>query len=39
VEGFAPARIVLNVLEGILENAGIRFRAAISCNPKHVEGF
>jgi hypothetical protein len=38
LECFAPTRIVLNVLEGVVEDARISFSAAIANNPKHVEG-
>jgi hypothetical protein len=38
LERFTPARIVLNVLESIPEDIRIGFGAAITNNPKHVEG-
>jgi hypothetical protein len=38
LECFAPTRVVLNVLESVVENARISFSAAIANDPKHVEG-
>ena len=38
LERFAPTRVVLNVLESVVENARISFSAAIANDPKHVEG-
>ena len=38
LERLTPARIVLNVLESIPEDIRIGFGAAITNNPKHVEG-
>jgi hypothetical protein len=38
LERFAPARIVLNVLQRVPEDIRIGFGAAIPDDPKHVEG-
>src|SRR5215467_7226043 len=38
LERLTPARIVLNILESIPEDIRIGFGAAITNNPKHVEG-
>src|SRR5215510_9549228 len=38
LERLTPARIVLNVLESIPEDIRIGFGAAITNDPKHVEG-